>query len=96
MGVKIGSKAIAKRLENVLPHIIHYGQNAIVKGRTIFDATRTISDVLEFTKMRNYQGVMTAIDFEKSLRFFKLELLSQIARILWLWRILLGVKQDVL
>ena len=64
--VKIGSKAIAKRLENVLPHIIHHDQNAFVKGRTIFDATRTISDVLEFTKMRNYQGIMTAIDFEKA------------------------------
>ena len=37
--VKIGSKAIAERLENVLPHIIHYDQNAFVKGRTIFDAT---------------------------------------------------------
>ena len=64
--VKIGSKAIAKRLENVLPHIIHYDQNAFVKGRTIFDATRTISDVMEFTKMRDYQSIMTAIDFEKA------------------------------
>ena len=64
--VKIGSKAIAKRLENLLPHIFHYDQNAFVKGRTIFDATRTISDVMEFTKMRDYQGIMTAIDFEKA------------------------------
>ena len=38
--VKIGSKAIPKRLENVLPHIIHYDQNAFVKGRIIFDAVR--------------------------------------------------------
>ena len=29
--VKIGSKAIAKRLETVLPRIIHYDQNAFVK-----------------------------------------------------------------
>ena len=36
--VKIGSKAIAKRLETVLPNIIHYNQCAYVKGRTIFDA----------------------------------------------------------
>ena len=64
--VKIGSKAIAKRLENVLPHIIHYDQNAFVKGRTIFDAVRTISDVMEFTKIRDYQGIMSAIDFEKA------------------------------
>ena len=42
--VKIGSKAIAKRLENVLPHIIHYDQNAFVQGRLIFDAVRTISN----------------------------------------------------
>ena len=64
--VKIGSKAIAKRLETVLPHIIHYDQNAFVKGRTLFDAARTISDVMEFTKMRDYKGIMTAIDFEKA------------------------------
>ena len=56
-----------------LPSSVHFKmavcfcfQNAFVKGRTIFDATRTISDVLEFTKMRNYQGIMTAIDFEKA------------------------------
>ena len=36
--VKIGSKAIAKRLQNVLPNIIHHNQCAYVKGRTIFDA----------------------------------------------------------
>ena len=64
--VKIGSKAIAERLEKVLPHIIHYDQNAFVKGRTIFDAVRTISNVMEFKKMRDYQGIMTAIDFVKA------------------------------
>ena len=64
--LKIGSKAIAKRLENILPHIIHYDQNAFVKGRTIFDAVRTITDVMELTKMRGYQGIMTGIDFEKA------------------------------
>ena len=65
--VKIGSKAIiAKRIEKVLPYIIHYDQNAFVKGRTIFDAARTISDVMDFTKARGYKGIMTAIDFEKA------------------------------
>jgi len=66
----MGSKAIAKSLEKVLPHIIHYDQNAFVKGRTIFDArsydVRTISDVIEFTKMRECQSIMTAIDFEEA------------------------------
>ena len=27
---------------------------------------RTISDVMEFTNARDYQGIMTAIDFEKA------------------------------
>ena len=30
---KIASKALAKRLENILPDLIHYNQNAYVKGR---------------------------------------------------------------
>ena len=51
---------------NSLSHIIHYDQNTFVKGRTIFDAARTISNVMEFTKMRDYQGIMTAINFEKA------------------------------
>ena len=64
--VKIGSKVIAKRLEKVLPYIIHHNQNAFVKGRTIFDAVRTINDVLDFTELKGYQGILTAIDFEKA------------------------------
>ena len=42
---KIGSKAIATRLQKVLPKIIHFNQNAYVKGRTILDAVRTIDDI---------------------------------------------------
>ena len=67
MELKIGSKAIAKRIKKVLPYIIHYDQNAFVKGRTIIDAVRTISNVMDFTKGRGYKGIMIAIDFEKAL-----------------------------
>ena len=64
--VKIGSKAIAKRLENVLPSIIHHNQCAYVKGRTIFDAVRTIEDVMEFSKRYNIEGKMICTDFKKA------------------------------
>ena len=64
--VKIGSKAIAKRLENVLPNIIHYNQCAYVKGRTIFDAVRTIEDVMKFSERYNLEGKMICIDFKKA------------------------------
>ena len=37
---KVGSKAIATRLQRVLPDIIHHNQNAYVKGRSILDGCR--------------------------------------------------------
>ena len=64
---KIASKALAKRLENVLPEIIHFDQSAFVKGRTIFYAIRTIDDVIEHTMNRDTSGILVAIDFEKLL-----------------------------
>ena len=64
--VKIASKAMAKRLEPILPHLIHHSQNAFVKGRSVFDAIRTIEDTLEFAKRNNRSGILVAIDFEKA------------------------------
>ena len=60
------SNILAKRLENVLPEIIHFDQSAFVKGRTIFDAIRTIDDVIEHTINRDISGTIAAIDFEKT------------------------------
>ena len=65
--VKIGLKGIAKRLESVLPSIIHFSQCPYVKGRTIFDAIRTIDDILNYTEKSKINGRMIAIDFKKSL-----------------------------
>ena len=58
---KIASNTLAKRLQNVLPEIIHSNQNAFVKGRSIFDAIRTIDDLMEYLN-----GILVAIDFEKA------------------------------
>ena len=64
---KIVSKALAKRQEHNLPDLIHYNQIAYVKGRSIFDAARTIDDVLEYTKQSEQSGILVTIDFEKHL-----------------------------
>ena len=66
LDAKIASKAIALRLQSILPRIIHHNQNAYVKERNIFDAIRTIDDVLEYTKRRKIDGRMIAIDFKKA------------------------------
>ena len=63
---KIASKTLAKRLEKVLPEIIHSNQNAFVKERSLFDAIRTIDDVMEYTKEKELCGILVAIDFEKA------------------------------
>ena len=63
---KIASKALALRLEKVLPHIIHGDQYAYVKGRTVFDAVRSIDDIMEFTRTKQIPGLMVAIDFGKA------------------------------
>ena len=53
-------------MENVLPEIIHFDQSAFVKRRTIFDAIRTIDDVIEHTMNRDISGILVIIDFEKA------------------------------
>ena len=63
---KICSKIIAKRIENVLPNIIHYSQTAYVKDRSIWEGLRLIDDILLFTKENNIPGILLTIDFEKA------------------------------
>ena len=65
MDAKIISKVLAKRLEKVLPYIIHANQNAFVKGRSVFEALRTI-DVVDYTKRNCLPGILIAIEFEKA------------------------------
>ena len=64
--VKIASKAIAFRLEKVLSDLINDEQCAYGKGRNIFDAVRTIGDIMDYTKLYNLPGLMVTIDFEKA------------------------------
>ena len=61
---------------------IHHDQNAFVKGRTIFDAVRTVNDVLDFTKMKGFKGIMSAIDFEKAFDSLRLNFLYKSLEVL--------------
>ena len=49
------------------PIFIHFNQCAYVKGRTIFDAVRTVEDILEYTERFKINGRLIAIDFKKAL-----------------------------
>ena len=63
---KIASKAIAQRIQKVLPSIIHSDQCGYVSNRQIGDAVRTIADVMEYTKKHDLHGLMIFIDFKKA------------------------------
>ena len=56
---KIATKAIAKRLEAVLPLVINADQTGYIKGRYIGENVRLISDIISYTAAKN-------LDFEKA------------------------------
>ena len=63
---KIISKAIAVRVKNVLPDIIHHNQTGYVKDRYICEMVRSIFDLMEFTDTENIPGILIFIDFKKA------------------------------
>ena len=63
---KIAAKAITKRLELVLPDLIHPDQTGFVKGRYIGENIRFIADVMEATTTHKLTGILTSLDFRKA------------------------------
>ena len=68
---KIASKAIATRIDNVLPEIIHSNQTGYVPGRYIGEAARSILDMMDYTKFYDIPGMLLFIDFEKAFDFLE-------------------------
>ena len=63
---KIATKAIAKRLEAVLPLLINADQTGYIKGRYIGENVRLISDIISYTAAKNLPGLAVFLDFEKA------------------------------
>ena len=63
---KILTKAIAKRVEKVLPDIINVDQTGYVKGRYIGENIRLIQDVIHFTSQMNEKGIAIFLNFKKA------------------------------
>ncbi len=63
---KILTKCLAFRLKEVLPTIIDPDQTGFLKGRYIGENIRTISDLIDYTSIKNCPGIILLIDFEKA------------------------------
>ena len=63
---KIASKAIANRIKQVPPEIIHHNQSGFVKNRFIGEMARSILDIMQHTETQKMPGVLLFIDFQKA------------------------------
>ena len=63
---KILVKVLATRLQDVVDEIIEADQSGYIKNRYIGDNIRTISDILEYSKLVETSGVIALLDFEKA------------------------------
>ena len=63
---KILSKAIASRIEKVLPRLINCNETGFMKGRYIGQNIRLINDIMEQTEIQNISGIRLLVDFWKA------------------------------
>lgn len=63
---KILAKLIAKRIESVLPKLIHSDQTGFTKGRCIGQNVRLLEDILEYRDIKKIPGILLFLDFEKA------------------------------
>ena len=63
---KIASKAISKRLHNIIPKLVDISQTGFVKNRLIGDTVRVLNDIIELSQSRKENVTLLMIDFEKA------------------------------
>ena len=63
---KVISKALSKRLKNVLPSLISDNQSTYVDGRFISEGGRLTADVLQTTDALTLSGMLVTIDIQKA------------------------------
>ena len=78
---KIASKTIAKRIENVLPKLIHMDQTGFIKGRYIGQNIRLLIDILDETKLQEIPGILLLLDFKKAFDTIEWSFIQQTLKI---------------
>ena len=63
---KILSKALARRMENVLPKLVHSDQTGFVNGRYIEQNISLLNDIMDYTDIKKLPGIFLFVDFEKA------------------------------
>jgi hypothetical protein len=71
------TKLLAKHVSGVLPLIINQDQSAYIKGRYTGENIRTITDIMDYCKVKNMSAVLLLIDFEKAFDTVKWSFLDE-------------------
>ena len=66
MDYKILAKTIARKIEPILPTIIHSDQTGFIKGRYICQNVRLLNDIMEYMDINKLPGIFLFIDFKKA------------------------------
>uniref|UniRef100_A0A3Q2ZER1 Reverse transcriptase domain-containing protein n=1 Tax=Kryptolebias marmoratus TaxID=37003 RepID=A0A3Q2ZER1_KRYMA len=64
--VKIISKVLSKRLEKIIPLIIHPDQTGFIKGRHSTTNTRRLFNLIEYSYSKNIETAVLSLDAEKA------------------------------
>lgn len=62
---KILAKALANRMQPILPNIIHPDQTGFMKGRNIATNIRKTIEIIQYTQRNKIPSMIMTIDFEK-------------------------------
>ena len=57
---------MAKRIETVLPKLVHSDQTGFMKGRYNGENIRLINDVMEYSMAEKKRGILASLDFKKA------------------------------
>ena len=63
---KLLSKVLAKRMELLLPKLIHTDQTGFINGRYIGQNIRLLCHIMELSGTKKSQGIFLFVDFEKA------------------------------
>ena len=63
---KIMTKALANKLAEVAPTLIHRDQAGFIKGRSIFDQVKLAKLTIDYGSILNHNGAIVALDQEKA------------------------------
>lgn len=64
--VKIASKCLANRAQDLMPDIIHFGQSGFIRGRGIADNFLHAADIVQTCFKRKIPTIVLKLDFHKA------------------------------